>query len=80
MKELIEIRKKRGLSQLDLSILTDIPQPTISRYEKGLRSPDSGNLRKIALALKCSSDDLLGITEEVKKFKTLQSELINKIK
>ena len=79
MEELVRIRVKRGLTQNELSKLSGVNQQTISRYEKGQRVPDSNNLKKLALALKCSADDLLGITEQVKKFKNIQKNIVSDI-
>lgn len=75
MKKLQEIRKLKGLTQQDLAKLSGITQQSISKYERGIRSPESESLKKLALALEVSADDLLGITEEVKKFKEIQKML-----
>ena len=81
MKELFELRQFRSMTQVDLSKKSGVSQQSISCYENGSRIPDSNKLRKLALALEVSADDLLGITEEVKKFKAIQKEIaINIIK
>lgn len=79
MIDLKRIRKEKKLTQQDLSQLSGVPQQTISRYEKGSRNADSENLKKLALALEVSADDLLGITEQVKEFKKIQSELASEL-
>ncbi|MBN2619355.1 MAG: helix-turn-helix transcriptional regulator [Spirochaetales bacterium] len=75
MIDLKRIRKEKKLTQQELSQLSGVPQQSISRYEKGSRNADSENLKKLALALRVSADDLLGITEEVKNFKRIQENL-----
>lgn len=79
MTKLEEIRKLRGLTQQELAKLSEITQQSISKYERGIRSPESESLKKLALALRVSADDLLGITEEVKKFKIIQEKLLKDI-
>ena len=53
---------RRGLTQLALSDLSDVPQSTISRILSG--EDDSlvrlGTVRKLKAALGCTWDDLLG--------------------
>lgn len=43
----IEARKKKNLSQRDLSALTNIKQPSIVKIEKGKNSPQINTLLKI---------------------------------
>jgi transcriptional regulator with XRE-family HTH domain len=45
------IREQRGLSQDKLSELSGLPQNTISLVERGVRTPHSGTLRKLAQVL-----------------------------
>ena len=47
----------KGVSQLELSELTGIPQSTISKYLTGRFLPGFYNMDKIAKALKCSIDE-----------------------
>ena len=79
MIDLKRIRKEKKLTQQELSQLSGVPQQTISRYEKGSRNADSENLKKLALALKVSADDLLGITEQVREFQRIQSKLVSEL-
>ena len=60
MVHLRQERERRGMSQLQLSVLSHIPQQTISAIESGARkNPGVETLRPIAKALGCSVDDLL---------------------
>ena len=63
MIRLREIRKKRGITQVKLSMDLNISQNSISRYEKGLREPDLATLIRIADYFHVSVDYLLGRTE-----------------
>jgi transcriptional regulator with XRE-family HTH domain len=48
---LIELIKKTGFSQKEFSERTGIPQPRISEYMKGKRSPKMSTLNEIATLL-----------------------------
>lgn len=50
-EEIAKIRKKQGLTQLDLASLTDMEKPTITRLERGRTNPTSITLLKISTAL-----------------------------
>ena len=52
------IRKQRGLTQLDLARLLDLPPPRISEIEGG-RFPARERIVAIADALGCTCDELL---------------------
>ena len=56
-RRLRDILSYKGLTQKDLSDITGIPQSTISHYIRGLTTPSSYMLDKIAKALNCSTDD-----------------------
>lgn len=56
---LLEFRRISGLTQKGLSKLSGIPQPMISRYERGEAEPVSSNIIKIAKALNISLDWLM---------------------
>jgi transcriptional regulator with XRE-family HTH domain len=53
-------RKKYGMSQTELSDLTDIPQPYISEYENKGRMPTVINLIVLSEQLCCPIGYLLG--------------------
>ena len=47
----------RGLTQSDLSDLTGLSQPQLSRYINGKTLPSAFVVEKLAKALKCNVDD-----------------------
>ena len=57
------LRKAKGISQSELSRLTGIHRTLIARYEGGVTWPGSRKLAKMADALGCSVDDLIGIAD-----------------
>jgi transcriptional regulator with XRE-family HTH domain len=60
MKRLANLRKQKGLSQVELADKIGISQQTISKYERGLLEPDFGTLNFLADFFNVSIDDLLG--------------------
>jgi transcriptional regulator with XRE-family HTH domain len=61
LRELREIRLRRGLSQADLSAKTGVAEFTISQIEAGKRTnPRPSTLRKLAQALDVEVADLYG--------------------
>lgn len=57
-----QIRKSKGITQLELAKALDVVKSTICQYEKGNREPDNETLVKIANYLNVSVDELLGNT------------------
>lgn len=55
-------RKKQGLTQVQLGEKIGVKGATVTRYEKGIITPNFSTLKKIATALKIEIGDLL--TEE----------------
>lgn len=45
---------RKGISQPELAALSGVPQPTISRTLKGLSTPETKTLMKLAKALGCT--------------------------
>lgn len=60
MNRIRELRKKKGMSQAELSAELGIAQPTLSGYETESTQPDIDMLRKIAACFHVSMDYLLG--------------------
>ena len=55
-----EIRNRRMMNQRQLSDASGVPQPMISQIETGdVKNPTVGTMRKLAMALKCTIDDLI---------------------
>jgi len=58
-EKIVVRRKKKGLSQEDLSILTDVDRTYIGRVEQGKANPSFKTLIKISRALKMRLSELL---------------------
>jgi transcriptional regulator with XRE-family HTH domain len=58
--KLRSVRKRKCLSQTQLSEISGVHRTLISRYEFGLVSPTVENLQKLAAALNCTVDELIG--------------------
>lgn len=56
---LYEYRKKQAMTQKKLAKAIDVAQSTIAQYETGTRKPDIVTLKKLAIALHCTTDQLL---------------------
>ena len=67
MNHLKEIRERKKLTQVRLSIDMEVSQELISQYEKGVSLPTVSNLIKLANFFNCSTDYLLGLTKNPKK-------------
>lgn len=59
VKNLIFLRKSKGLSQVKLGELVGVNQTTIARWEKKEMSPSIDNVEDVAKALNVSLPDLL---------------------
>lgn len=58
-------RERKGISQSELAKLSGLQPSSISHFENGRREPSVKNIRRLCSALMCSSDFLLGITEDI---------------
>ncbi|MCC6286509.1 MAG: helix-turn-helix transcriptional regulator [Chitinophagaceae bacterium] len=58
-KRIRDIRKEKGLTQVDLGDLIDMEKPNINRIEKGGTNPTVLTLKKICAALGITLDHLL---------------------
>lgn len=63
-KKLKELRKRKGISQEQLSELLDVSRQSISRYENGTAQPDFDKLLLLSKYFEVSIDSLLGNTFE----------------
>ncbi|MBP2644535.1 MAG: Helix-turn-helix domain [Firmicutes bacterium] len=61
------IRIKQGLSQYRLEKISGVRQGNISAYEAGTKKPKTDTVIKLAVALKVSTDELLGVKPKRKK-------------
>ncbi len=57
---LAHYRKKRGLTQEELSRIADLEQSEISRAENGLKDFRGGTWARLAKILDCSVEELMG--------------------
>ena len=57
---LVQLRKKRGLTQKDIADLVHVNRVTYTNWEKGKREPSFENLVKLADLLEVSLDSLFG--------------------
>lgn len=55
------MRKKSGYTQKELAEKSGVAMVSIQQYERGVRSPRTEQLLRIAKALNMSTDDLLGL-------------------
>jgi DNA-binding XRE family transcriptional regulator len=60
LPRLREHRKRRGLTQIELSKISDVSRATIADLEAGKRGAYQSTVRKLARALKVKSHDLKG--------------------
>lgn len=75
-----ERRKAKGLTQSDLALMADISLDMVKSMETGRTKPSIDTLDKIADALECSSDYLLGRVDEPDQHQTYTwDQLIPKI-
>ena len=59
-----QIRKEKGLSQLQVQMKTGIDQSDYSKIERGIRCPTIDQITKLAVLFGTSIDYLVGITDE----------------
>lgn len=60
VKNLRAIRKLAGITQKQLSEISGVPRISIIRYESGKYHPNLKNAEKLAAALRCTIEDLIG--------------------
>lgn len=56
------LRKERGMTQVELAKRLGIPQPVLSRYERGKARLSAEMVLRIAEVLEVSTDMILGLT------------------
>ena len=62
-RKLIEYRKARGLTQIQLAELSGISRRMIAYYETNIANPPLNNVMDIAKALKVTIGDLVGTND-----------------
>ncbi len=78
MERLRELREKRHVTQVRLSIAAEVSQETISAYESGKAMPSAETLIKMADFLNTSTDYLLGRINDDKPLITIANEIADK--
>jgi len=68
-----KLREEKGLTQEQLAKIFNVKDPTITRYEKGQRQPDTETLIKIAKFFNVSVDRLLGNCDDIGPFNEVVS-------
>ena len=56
---LAQLRRNSGMTQQDLAASADISLPQLKRYETGKSEPTLDVIRRLAVALRATSDDLV---------------------
>lgn len=59
------IRSLRRMRQSDLAAAVGASTQTVSNWETGQRVPRADMLRDLCIALRCSSDYLLGLSDTI---------------
>ena len=72
MSRLKELRKEKGLTQVQMQMLTDIDQSDYSKIENGKRYYTFEQCKRIALALDTSMDYLAGLTDEKEPYERVK--------
>lgn len=63
MNKLYELRKEKGVRQIDIANILEVSKQCYSNYEKGLREPDNATLQKLSEFFGVSIDYILGATD-----------------
>lgn len=62
-ERLKQLRKEKNIHQSELGDLLELSQNSISQYERGTRTPDINQLKRLAGIFGVTSDYLLGLSE-----------------
>lgn len=76
-ERILELRKQFNLSQKELAERTGITEASLSRYENNLREPKAEIITRISEVLECSTDYLLGRTNNKKDYTKSDTNLFN---
>ena len=72
MSRLKDLRKEKGLTQVQMQMLTGIDQSDYSKIENGKRYYTFEQCKRIALALDTSMDYLAGLTDEKEPYERVK--------
>ncbi len=59
MKKLAMIRKKRGLTQIQLATRMGTTAPAVCKWEKGVNQPHRSTIARLMVALRCKESELV---------------------
>ena len=82
LERITQIRKQKGITLEELSIISNVPVSTIKKISAGITTnPNLDTVKSIAKALQCRLDDFddnneISITDCTKKFANLSDEAI----
>ena len=80
MKErLKELRRGKGITQIQLAQLLNIRQSSISAWENGTANPDFENQRRLADLYGITIDDLLGRVPDVERAKGIKIPVLGRV-
>lgn len=69
MNQIRMYREKRGLTQAELAFILEVSRTAVVKWETDVANPKVDNLVKLAKALRCSVDELLGVRHKKIKSK-----------
>ena len=62
-----KLRKEKNLTQTEVAEICGLKLPAYNHYENGRREPSIEILRKLATALDCTVDELIGDCDDSKE-------------
>ena len=66
-EKLVDLRKKKGLSQAELAEAINVSRQAISRWEVGTAIPSADNLMWLSKFYEVSMDELMGVATDDKR-------------
>lgn len=66
-EKLVDLRKKKGLSQAELAEAINVSRQAISRWEVGSAIPSADNLMWLSKFYEVSMDELMGVATDDKQ-------------
>ena len=67
--KLLELRKKKGLSQEEVADALGVSRQTVSKWETGMSTPDFDKIQPLCELYEISTNELLNVSYEVKRDK-----------
>jgi len=64
INNLKKARKKKCLTQNDISQLLNVPQSSVSYFENGITKLNEDQIRQLVKVLECSADYLIGLIDD----------------